>query len=904
MSDLTLVLGPDWSRFSKKINSADDITAADNLPAYLEFDECAIDGIDDLLDILQQLRAEPTICVIRGQLIRGTAQPCRRLLTARTEDGVHFPATFEEVPRAWLMVDFDSVPEPNGVDFAAEPAKCAQFLRTCLPEPFRRVRCVWNASGSAGFKPGIRLHLWFLLDRALTGDDCKAWLSHSTLPVDRIVYGAVQPHYTADPVISGDVIDPMLERIGVLDGVRERVPVPAELPPDLHAKRARKRELTTVSDSRQMDPFVRVGLARWENDHPWADGVPDLSERFECPACGSSDGCAVLPDGKLFCHGGKHAYEAPNVGHPANNGYVMHRFEAFERCSWRDVPRRLQELGYYPGAPHRRTRPAERHAQVPETNHGADLVCDPLTDGVISELATSAAEEMSRVVEGGTTVSLAKLKRARAALSECAKHIHADPERAEEIAFAFARKHVPESFTPGAARRGLIDGARLFDADVETAIERGIERAAVTPDEERVSPVSLDMYGKPDRSIANVTKLLSLPDFADTLAFDERLQQVILRACPPWLAEGDTYPRVLSDADYPAMAVYLADRCDYPRATVSDLHQAVPIVALGQPCDPVLEYLEDLPAWPDGLSEAREACGLWLHVFGGAADDAYTRAVSMRWLVAAVARVYEPGCAQREVLTLIGPQNIGKSRLLQALCGARWFKDDLNLHRNPEMGLLGNWIVELAEIDKLTAQDRHGELKAFISTAVDKYRAPYARTFVSVPRRSVFAGTANPEQIFRDPTGNTRFNVVPLSGDCDVAGLAEARDELWSAARMLYKAGEPWWLQADERPLAVERQEDAREHSDAEELLRELLEHPMPAASAHVAPGAFHLPKEQLDADRRVMWITSTQLHQYLTGKHITRGVYKQISQVMKHLGWTYMRHVGNKQSPRGYSRE
>lgn len=909
MSDFTLVLGPEWSRFSKKINSADDIEAADQLPKFLEFESCAVDDVDDLYEILNALRSERSTCVIRGQLLQGTEQPCRRLLIPRTDDGMHYPATFEDVPRAWLMVDFDSVPEPDGVDFPSQPERCAQYLRAQLPSPFHTARCVWQATGSAGFKPGIRVHLWFLLDRALAGDECKAWLSHSKLPVDRTVYGAVQPHFTADPLLMGELVDPMSARIGLLDGSHERVCVPEALPTDAHNKVAKKRQLDDVRDTRDMDPFVRMGLHRWEGDHPWDGGEPDLSERFECPACGSSDGCAVLPDGKLFCHGGKHPYEAPQIGHPANNGYVMHRFEAFERCTWRDVPRRLQELGYMPGAPAPRSaaakkRPAENKAQVSKIVHGAEQKEGLLTDELTDERVDAAVATMSAAVEGAPIVSLAKVKRARKDLLECARCINADPDRAADIAYAFAKKHVPESFTPGAARKGLIDHTKLFDESVEIAIDKGIERAATEPEhEERVSAVSLDMYGKAEKSIANVTKLLHLPDFADTLAFDVRAQQIVITACPPWLADdGSSYPRAISDTDYPAIAVYLSDRLDYSRATVGDIASALPLVATGNSYDPVVEYLDALPAWPDSVDDAAEACGLWLHVFGGATDDAYTRAVSMRWLIAAVARAYEPGCDQREVLTLIGPQNIGKSRMLKALCGVEWFKDDLSLHRNPEMGLLGNWIVELAEVDKLTAQDRHGELKAFISSAVDKYRAPYARTFVQVPRRSVFAATGNPEQIFRDPTGNTRFNVVSLAGPVDVEGLREARDHLWCAARTLYKVGVKWWLQLDEQRGAIARQEAARERGDAEEYLRELFENPFVVTPGD--PSGFRIPKEQLDDDKMIQWITTKQLVQYLTEKHITRGVHKQITSVMKLLGWTYKRHTGNKLGPRGYSRE
>lgn len=883
MSDLTLVLGPEWSRFSKKIISADEIDAADQLPAYLQFDECAINDVDDLHATLNALRSERNTCVIRGQLIEGTEQPCRRLLKARTEEGVHYPATFEDAARAWLMVDFDSVAEPDGVDFAAQPARCASYLRAQLPSPFHTARCVWHASGSAGFKPGVRLHLWFLLDRALTGDECKAWLSHSILPVDRTVYGAVQPHYTADPLLVGELVDPMSERMGVLTGESERVLVPAQLPTDVHTKVVNQRTLATVRDTRDVDPFVRMGLARWENDHPWDGGEPDLSERFECPACSSSDGCAVLPDGKLFCHGGKHAYEAANVGHAANNGYVMHRFEAFEKCAWRDVPKRLQELGYYPGAPQKRP-------QAPVA-----LSAD------VQTAVEAAVDVMTAVAQGAPTASLSAIKRARKDMLECARCITADQERAEQIAFAFARKHVPASFTPIAARKGLVEHAKLFDESVEIAIARGLERAATEPIEERVSALSIDMYGKADRCLANVIKLLHLPEFIDVLAYDVRGQKKLVTAAPPWLAEdeNETYPRAIRDTDYSALAVYLADRLDYPHGVVGQIQEALALACDANRLDPVRDYLDTLPAFEGSLDEAKLVAGAWLTEFAGAPDDIYTRAVAMRWLISAVARTYAPGCKNREVLTLIGPQNIGKSMMLAALCPDRaWFKDDFDyIGKDAAQSLLGTLIVEIAELDKLVSTDRHGVLKSFISTNTDKYRRPYGREFDAVDRRCVFAATANVERLFRDPTGNTRFNVVALPDKhIDVRGLVEARDELWCAARTLFKAGEQWHLDADERALATARQAEHREISDAEEMLRHLLDTKVlsPQVSFKVEQYSNYRKGEpqRVPGMMYLVWVTTVQLMEYIRARGVNKFMSKNVHECMKQLGWEPMRHA------------
>ena len=122
------------------------------------------------------------------------------------------------------MVDADGVPEPAGLSMALDPEACAEHVLGLLPEPFHDASCVWQASASAGIRPGCRLHLWFRLSRPVTSGQAKAWLRGS--PVDRTIYTPVQPHYTADPVFLDGVYDPVRRRRGLRRGLEDLVEVP------------------------------------------------------------------------------------------------------------------------------------------------------------------------------------------------------------------------------------------------------------------------------------------------------------------------------------------------------------------------------------------------------------------------------------------------------------------------------------------------------------------------------------------------------------------------------------------------------------------------------------------------------------------------------------------------------
>jgi predicted P-loop ATPase len=80
-------------------------------------------------------------------------------------------------------------------------------------------------------------------------------------------------------------------------------------------------------------------------------------------------------------------------------------------------------------------------------------------------------------------------------------------------------------------------------------------------------------------------------------------------------------------------------------------------------------------------------------------------------------------------------------------------------------------------------------MKAFITTRVDKFRAPFGRSIKPFPRRCVFGTTTNDHEIFDDETGNRRFLTVyceGIGGKIDLIGLIRDRDQLWAEAVHIY----------------------------------------------------------------------------------------------------------------------
>ncbi|WP_302187846.1 virulence-associated E family protein [uncultured Lactobacillus sp.] len=220
----------------------------------------------------------------------------------------------------------------------------------------------------------------------------------------------------------------------------------------------------------------------------------------------------------------------------------------------------------------------------------------------------------------------------------------------------------------------------------------------------------------------------------------------------------------------------------------------------------------------------------------GVEDDpaGYARAVTRRWLVGAVKRVYEPGCKFEMVPMLTGEQGIGKSTLIRRLATPMFFNSGLRgmKDKDDKIDLLGNWIIELGE---LTAVKRSAiqDIKNFISDQEDKYREPYGKLSVAHPRKSVFIGTTNESEFLKDSTGNRRFFPLECSGKrikLDPKNPAFLTDDyllqVLAEAREAYQAGEKCYIEPADGAIyshSIEAQKAAKIEDPFEETVLNFL---------------------------------------------------------------------------------
>ncbi len=333
--------------------------------------------------------------------------------------------------------------------------------------------------------------------------------------------------------------------------------------------------------------------------------------------------------------------------------------------------------------------------------------------------------------------------------------------------------------------------------------------------------------GTPVKSTANVRIVLENdPLLKGRIRKDTFADRIVGTAPLPWGArEQETGDFQWTDDDDSGLREYIEKILGFrSRELIED---ALRNHAALHGFNPVVEYLNKAE-W----DEVPRLDTLYIDYLG-AEDCAYTRAVTRKGLVAAVARAMEPGCKFDHMTVINGKQRIGKSTVFDRL-GGQWFSDSLRTFEGKEAAemLQGIWILEIAELMAYSKSDIR-TIKNFLSKRVDHYRAAYARKTEEHPRRCVFFGTTNDHDYLNDPTGNARFWPVEAGfqkpSKTPYADLTPIEvQQIWAEAVMYWRLGEPLILSSE---LEEEAEKRRSQHTDRDPLqgqIEEFLDKPVP----------------------------------------------------------------------------
>jgi len=294
--------------------------------------------------------------------------------------------------------------------------------------------------------------------------------------------------------------------------------------------------------------------------------------------------------------------------------------------------------------------------------------------------------------------------------------------------------------------------------------------------------------GKPTNRISNLRVLLDNYDIR--LRYNEmtRSQEISL---PGGLWKNSDNQEELGRA-------LVTDMCHAYGMPVSNLSEWLQIIAEEKTYHPIREWIESC-SWDKEDRIAQLAKTVPVDITCRAIWPVYLR----RWLIQCVAALYDPFFSGRGVLVISGPQNIGKTSWLRALCPTphrNAFGEGMLLNpmdKDSIIGIIKHWIVELGELDATFKKADIARIKAFVSAPSDKVRKPYGRETLTLKRRTSLAATVNDLLFLQDPTGNSRWWTVlckhPITWD---HGLD--MQQVWAQAREAYLSKETWFLNPEE----------------------------------------------------------------------------------------------------------
>jgi predicted P-loop ATPase len=325
-----------------------------------------------------------------------------------------------------------------------------------------------------------------------------------------------------------------------------------------------------------------------------------------------------------------------------------------------------------------------------------------------------------------------------------------------------------------------------------------------------------------DRPLNNLENVMialrNAPELKNSFALDEMLLATVVKTSLPGSNDSisDFKEHLIDDTDVTRVQEYL-QKIGLSQIGMPVVHQAIDL--RGRECayHPVRDYLDSC-VWDE-----KPRVGTWLSTYLGAESGPYNEGVGKMFLVAMVARIYQPGCKCDYTIILEGPQGTEKSTACKIL-GGRWFSDCLPevSGKDAALHLAGKWLIELGEM-AVASKWESASLKAFLTRLEERYRPPYGRKEILQKRQCVFVGTTNQSVYLQDSTGGRRFWPVVI-GKIDNTALTTDRDQLFAEAVKLYKSGEKWYPDSNFEKMYIQPEQEARFEADSwEEPIREFV---------------------------------------------------------------------------------
>ena len=339
-----------------------------------------------------------------------------------------------------------------------------------------------------------------------------------------------------------------------------------------------------------------------------------------------------------------------------------------------------------------------------------------------------------------------------------------------------------------------------------------------------LSPLDLKTKGRKLDNPADQELIARRDPVLRTLVRDVRSGQVGWCAPPPGREVDDPdraqarkrnmFPR--KPEDVTLVRVYVEKTYACRQVTLDVAKKIFDIAVSGaRHVDAFRDYLDALPGW-DGVPRL----GSW---HAGVRDTPADHLAMRRFVIALVARTFDPGCEVGWLPVFLGDQNTLKTTTLQWLTGGRYYQlmdlDEPHLMEKMVQVPLVIWDeFHLAQSDRDPFMNK---AKALITASSDMWHENYSTSESGAERMWVLAATANSFEVPPDMDGMRRFmpvHIVSDGGERNRDGSPAWRTEALRE-QVLAEAVHEWRKSPSEREaitLTDEEGREAQEHAIAE----------------------------------------------------------------------------------------
>lgn len=226
---------------------------------------------------------------------------------------------------------------------------------------------------------------------------------------------------------------------------------------------------------------------------------------------------------------------------------------------------------------------------------------------------------------------------------------------------------------------------------------------------------------------------------------------------------------------------HIQHNLQFEKINVNQVHTCLVSIAKKNQKSPFFEWIKE-QVW-----DGKPRLATWLNRLWGVKQDALAEELGTKFLVAACARLDNPGTKVDWMMIVIGAQKTGKTSMPGVLFQGNSVilygdSNDKDFH----MKLHSSLVTGFDEMDSFGKREMTF-LKAMISSNEDTFRPPYGRTTETLKRRFMLYGSGNRHDFLQyDPSGYRRYPVVVVKKKLDFDGLKAEMGQMWAEAWKLY----------------------------------------------------------------------------------------------------------------------